>query len=43
MNRRLFGAPDGFKLVSLVALGYPNKRPAKVKRALEDVLHWERY
>lgn len=41
--RRLLGAPEGFKLVSLVALGYPNERPAKEKRALEDVLHWETY
>jgi nitroreductase len=41
--RRLLGAPDGFKLVSLIALGYPAEQPAKEKRALEDVLHWERY
>jgi nitroreductase len=41
--RRLLGAPEGFKLVSLVAVGYPGERPAKEKRALEDVLHWDTY
>ncbi len=41
------GAPDGYKLVSLVALGYPGPpRPEdKVadKRPLEEVTHWERF
>ena len=41
------GAPEGCKLVSLVALGYPGPpRPEdKVaeKRALKEVLHWEKF
>ncbi len=41
--RRLLGAPDGFKLVSLVAIGYPAEQPSQAKRPLEDVLHWEKY
>ena len=42
--RTLLDVPDGFKLVSLVALGYPDQPPAeKKKRSLDDVLHWERW
>ena len=41
--RSLLGAPDGFKLVSLIAVGYPDEQPVKEKRPLEDVLHWENY
>ncbi len=39
----LVGAPRGFKLVSLVPLGFPGEEPRQEKRALADVLHWERY
>jgi nitroreductase len=39
----LVGAPDGCRLISLVSVGYPAERPEKEKRALSDVLHWERY
>lgn len=42
----LVGAPAELKLVSVLALGYPRSadvfRMAK-KRALKDVLHWERF
>ncbi len=41
---RLLGVPEGFKLVSLVALGYeetPAVRPPK--RKLADLLHWEKF
>lgn len=44
--RKLFGAPEGFKLVSLVALGYPaDKDSFKLadKRSLREVLHWEKF
>ena len=41
--RRLVGAPDGFKLVSLVAIGHPAEEPVKVKRPLAEVLHWEKF
>jgi len=41
--RKLLGAPDGFKLVSLIAVGYPAEQPVREKRALEDVVHWEKY
>ena len=40
---RLIGAPKGYKLVSLIPLGYPAETPEKPKRPLSDVLHWETY
>ncbi len=40
---RLVGAPQGYRLVSLVPIGYPAESPQKAKRPLSDVLHWEKY
>jgi len=40
---RLVGAPKGYKLVSLIPIGYPAESPEKTKRPLSDVLHWEKY
>jgi len=40
---RLLGAPPGYKLVSLIPIGYPAESPEIAKRPLSDVLHWERY
>jgi nitroreductase len=40
---RLVGAPSGYKLISLIPLGYPAETPRKSKRPLSDVLHWEEY
>jgi nitroreductase len=37
------GAPSEFKLVSLIAIGYPAEVPDPPKRKLSDVLHWETY
>ncbi len=40
----LLGVPPDFKLVSLIALGYPGlKAVAPDKRPLNEVLHWERF
>ncbi len=39
--RALLKVPEEYKLVSLVALGYSEKRPNVRKRPLESVLHWE--
>lgn len=41
--RRLVGAPEGYRLVSLVPIGYPAEKPVKQKRPLREVLHWERF
>jgi nitroreductase len=40
----LLDVPSDFKLVSLIALGYPKKeiKPCE-KRPLKNVLHWEKY
>jgi nitroreductase len=41
--RQLLGVPEGYKLVSLIAMGYPAEQPTKEKRPLKEVLHWERF
>ncbi len=40
---KMLGAPEGYRLISLVALGYPAESPQKSKRPVSDVLHWEAY
>jgi nitroreductase len=40
---RQVGAPPGYKLISLIPIGYPAENPVKSKRPLSDVLHWEKY
>jgi nitroreductase len=40
---RLVGAPEGYKLVSLIPIGDPAESPEKTKRPLSDVLRWEKY
>ena len=37
------GAPGGFRLISLVALGYRAENPRKSKRPLAQLLHWEKF
>ena len=37
------GAPEGLRLVSLIALGYPSEIPQPKKKSLEEVIHWERF
>lgn len=40
----LFKISAGYKLVSIIALGYPAHQPVQVKkRRLEDILHWEKF
>ena len=39
----LVGVPEGIRLISLIAIGYPAEDPHKEKRPLKDVLHWETY
>ena len=41
--RKLIGVPDGYKLVSLISIGYPAENPMKEKRPLEEVFHKERW
>lgn len=42
----LLNAPAGMKLVSLIALGYPQEKSAfnePTKRQLKELIHWERF
>lgn len=41
--RQMLGAPDGYKLVSLLAIGHPAEKPEKAKRPLSELLHWNRF
>lgn len=43
MVRKMLGAPEGYRLISLIAVGYPAHTPAPVKRPLAEVLHWETF
>ena len=41
---RLLNVPDSFRLVGLVAVGYPDKTPAApAKRSLDEIIHWETF
>jgi nitroreductase len=40
----MLAVPPGHKLISLIAVGYPLGPPPKVaKRALPELLHWDRF
>jgi nitroreductase len=40
----LLKVPAGYKLVSMISLGYPLKKPKPLeKRPLKEVLHWQRF
>jgi len=39
----LVGAPEEYKLVSLIAVGYPETIPSPKKRPVDEVLHWESF
>jgi|WetSurMetagenome_2_1015567.scaffolds.fasta_scaffold178122_1 nitroreductase len=41
--RRLLGVPEGYHLISLVALGYSLEVPKPSKRPLSQLLHWESF
>jgi nitroreductase len=40
---RMVGAPEDYRLISLVSIGYPAEKPATGKRPLREMLHWERF
>lgn len=42
---KLINVPDGFKLVSLIALGYaPNQNQETLeKRPVKEILHWQKF
>ena len=43
MVARALGMPQEYKLVSLIALGYPAQEPSPEKRPLAEMVRWERY
>jgi nitroreductase len=40
---KAFGAPEDRQLIAIVSFGYPAENPQMEKRALTDVLHWNRF
>lgn len=42
--RKMFNAPGGYKLVSMITAGYPRKEEKpRAKKSLKDILRWEKY
>ena len=41
--RDLLGLPEGYRLVSLVAVGYPAEERRPAKKPLQSMIHWEQY
>ncbi|MFC1623949.1 nitroreductase family protein [Candidatus Omnitrophota bacterium] len=42
--RKMFDVPNGYRLVSMVSVGYPKKaQDPKPKRNVEELLHWEKW
>jgi nitroreductase len=41
--KEILGVPKERRLLTLVPLGVPVEWPAKEKKSLEEVLHWEKY
>ena len=41
---KLFDVPTGYRLVSMISVGYPKKPIGpKAKKAVKEVLHWEKW
>jgi len=42
--RKIFNVPEGYKLVSMISVGYPKKpQGLKNKKDLKEMLHWEKW
>lgn len=42
--RKIFNVPEGYRLVSMVSIGYPKKAQATTtKKPLKEVLRWEKW
>ncbi|MCL5409053.1 MAG: nitroreductase family protein [Candidatus Omnitrophica bacterium] len=41
--RKTLNVPEGYKLVSLIPIGYPEEIPSPKKRNLSEVLHWNQW
>ncbi len=41
---KMLNVPEGYKLISFIAIGYSDENPQPSdKRTLDDVIHWEKY
>jgi nitroreductase len=41
--RELIGAPEGYRLICLIPVGYPAETVTMEQRSLKEVLHWEKF
>ncbi|MEM2598263.1 MAG: nitroreductase family protein [Thermoproteota archaeon] len=41
--KKLLGIPDGLRVLCTVSVGYPDEKPSRSRRPLEEVTHWEKY
>lgn len=42
--RKILNVPEGYRLVSMISFGYPEKaQDPKPKRNIKDLLHWEKW
>lgn len=39
----MLGLPADYKLICLIPLGYPAEQPTRAKKALSEVIHWDRF
>ena len=40
---QLLGLPSDHRLISIIPMGYPKEHPTRAKKALSEVIHWERF
>jgi len=40
---KLLGVPPGYKLVSIIPVGFSKEQSGVTKRELKDILHWEKF
>jgi nitroreductase len=41
--KKLLGIPEGLRVLCTVSVGYPDEKPSRNRRPLEEVTHWEKY
>lgn len=41
--KNLLNVPPNLELCALIAIGYPDEEPARTKKDISSILHWERY
>lgn len=40
---RILDVPDSLELMAVLALGHPVEKPTSTRKALSEIVHWERY